>query len=798
MKNKISLYILILTIFFSVESFSKTIEFISDNIKVLKNGDLINSFNGKAIDKKQSIEIESKISSYDKILEILEVIDEVVFYDNSKDVTIKTDKGIYNRKKNIIYTKGKTFINVENKIEIEGTNFTYNRVDSKIMTDSYSVIRDDKENIYNFENGFIYEVDKEIISAKKTNVIDNLNNKYLFEKVKIDLNTQEIVGKDIYIDFIDQFFGNKENDPALKGRSVVSNNKQTKIQKSVFSTCSLVNKKCRDWELESEIFNHDKEKQIFEYTNSWLKVFDRKFLYFPYFNHPDPSVKRKSGFLMPSWTNSENLGRWVHIPYFKVISEDKDLTYNPRIYLEDKFIFQTEYRQAYKNDGFLISDFSLNHDGENRSAHIFAQLSGKYDENTNYEIQLQDVTNDNYLKLYNLKLTSPIIDDQSLLTSKIDLNREIQDDYDLNISAIVYENLSKGDSDKFQYILPNFNYTKYVPIGENYNGNFKFISNGYQKNFDTNKYELIVNNDFLYESNNYISNLGLANNFDILFKNINSYAENSISYEEKNDHDIFGILKFKTEYPLRKQFESSTNFLKPIISFKYSPNNTRDISTKDVRLNYENIFSLNRIGDSNMVEGGKSLSFGLEYEKQNLNFEKIFGINIANVVKDKKNINLPNKSKLSETRSDIVGEIEFNYFDNLELKYNFSYDRDLDHSNYDSISSNFKVNNFIADFDYLLEHNDLDQKEVGSLETTYLLDNRKSFKFKTRRDFDADFTEYYNLIYTYKTDCLEANLEYNKKFYESGNIVPDKSLFFTIRFIPFAEIRAKDTRLQDY
>ena len=38
-----------------------------------------------------------------------------------------------------------------------------------------------------------------------------------------------------------------KNDPALKGRSVVSNNKQTKIQKSVFSTCSLVNKKCRDW-----------------------------------------------------------------------------------------------------------------------------------------------------------------------------------------------------------------------------------------------------------------------------------------------------------------------------------------------------------------------------------------------------------------------------------------------------------------------------------------------------------------------------------------------------------------------
>ena len=110
MKNKLAFYILILTFFFSFNSFSKTIEFISDNIKILKNGDLINSYNGKAIDKAQSIEIESKISIYDKITEILEVIDDVKFYDNIKDIFIETKKGIYERKTNTIYTKGKTFI----------------------------------------------------------------------------------------------------------------------------------------------------------------------------------------------------------------------------------------------------------------------------------------------------------------------------------------------------------------------------------------------------------------------------------------------------------------------------------------------------------------------------------------------------------------------------------------------------------------------------------------------------------------------------------------------------------------
>ena len=50
-----------------------------------------------------------------------------------------------------------------------------------------------------------------------------------------------------------------------------------------------------------------KLNKVFEYKNSWLKLFDKKNFYFPYFNHPDPSVKRKSGFLTPSYSSSDNL-----------------------------------------------------------------------------------------------------------------------------------------------------------------------------------------------------------------------------------------------------------------------------------------------------------------------------------------------------------------------------------------------------------------------------------------------------------------------------------------------------------
>ena len=61
--------------------------------------------------------------------------------------------------------------------------------------------------------------------------------------------------------------------------------------------------------------------------------------------------------------------------------------------------------------------------------------------------------------------------------------------------------------------------------------------------------------------------------------------------------------------------------------------------------------------------------------------------------------------------------------------------------------------------------------------------------FSSTKDLKEDFTEYVNFIYQYKTDCLLALFEYNKKFYSDGNLTPSENLTFLIKFIPFAEIR---------
>ena len=56
------------------------------------------------------------------------------------------------------------------------------------------------------------------------------------------------------------------------------------------------------------------------------------------------------------------------------------------------------------------------------------------------------------------------------------------------------------------------------------------------------------------------------------------------------------------------------------------------------------------------------------------------------------------------------------------------------------------------------------------------------------KDLDENFTQYYDLIYSYETDCISFNFNYNKSFYQDGNLEPNKSLSFLIKIIPFTEL----------
>ena len=45
-------------------------------------------------------------------------------------------------------------------------------------------------------------------------------------------------------------------------------------------------------------------------------------------------------------------------------------------------------------------------------------------------------------------------------------------------------------------------------------------------------------------------------------------------------------------------------------------------------------------------------------------------------------------------------------------------------------------------------------------------------------------TEYYDLVYEYKNDCLTAGIKYKKSYYSDGDLKPKEDLLFTITLFP--------------
>ena len=352
--------------------------------------------------------------------------------------------------------------------------------------------------------------------------------------------------------------------------------------------------------------------------------------------------------------------------------------------------------------------------------------------------------------------------------------------------------MSKRNNDRFEYIYPNYNFSKNLENFNVYNGTLNFASSGFQKNYDTNVYEARVINDLKYSSNSFIKN-GFLNRFEFLIKNVNTNSENSTNYSDQIENKLLSTIMFESRFPLFKNNNNINKSFTPIISAKYSPTETKNLKNLDRRIDYSNVFSLNRLGESDTLEGGESLTFGVEYSELSPINEELISISLASIIRNSKNDDLPIKSTLGQKSSDIFGEISFKPTKYLNFEYDFSMDNNLDKSNYNLLKAGLNINNFITTFEFLEEDNFIGNKSYITNTTKYNIDNNNSISFNGTRDLDKGISEYYNLIYEYQNDCLSAAVEYNKTFYSDGDLKPQNNIFFMIKILPFADLSGPTT-----
>ena len=114
-----------------------------------------------------------------------------------------------------------------------------------------------------------------------------------------------MIGSGVSVVLDQQNFGvSKESDPRFVANDILVSNNKTTMSKGVFTVCQKKDDQCPPWSLKAKKISHDKIKKTIYYEHATLKVYDIPIFYFPKFFHPDPTVKRQSGFLIPHINNS--------------------------------------------------------------------------------------------------------------------------------------------------------------------------------------------------------------------------------------------------------------------------------------------------------------------------------------------------------------------------------------------------------------------------------------------------------------------------------------------------------------
>jgi len=803
-KNKIKIFIIffISLLFFNLKIYADEFNISAKELLIDKDNEiLVGKGSVTATDSEGKLINADKIT-YQKLKEFLLIEGNVKIIDVEGNI-LETSKATYDKLNNMILTFDNTKILLSDDYNLLSKNIAYN-VEKKILSSSYNSILTDKDGNVIEVSMFQYDINNNLFSSVgEIKIKDISKNKYFFKEIHIDTKKKEMIGSDVSVALDEENFGlDGEFDPRFVANDISISGNKTTLSKGIFTVCKKEGEKCPPWTLRAKKIIHDKAKKTIYYEHATLKVFDIPLFYFPRFFHPDPTVKRQSGFLPLVVTNSTNLGLGFTTPYFWAIDKDKDLTFSPKIYTKEKILFLNEYRQAFKN-GFLTLDTGYTEGYKNISKtktggsrnHIFADLNLISDSTKNYESNffatIQRASNNTYFRKHDIN-TELVKAENTTLSNEIKYTFSKNDMF-FDVSANIYQDLrKKKNSDQYEMILPN------IIFGKNFFtekfGNINFKTDTFYTKYETNKEKSFLTNDIIWNPSSLITKNGFLNTLEGMLRNTNYQTKNTNEYkDDKTINELAGVVSYKSSLPLKKDSKNFTNIFSPNIMLRYAPGSMRKLNEKDITLNYENLYALNKTAE---IERGLSAILGLDFKidenmKNNSSREKI-SLSIGQVFNYEENKDMPSKSSLDQKMSDVVGKINYNFSEIGSIDYKFSVDHNLNDINYNEVSSKLNFGKIQFNIDYLEEQNHRGEEHYASSGISLNFNNNNRLTFSTKKNFKTESTELYNLDYQYSIDCLTAGLAYRREFYQDDDMEQKNSLMFTITFVPFAKVKSPE------
>ena len=736
-----------------------------------------------------------------------------------KKITYKDDK-------NLIIASGDAHAKDQFGKEIYADKITYNKKKFTILTSKKSIYLDGKGNKL-VANNFFYDLKlKKIKASGNVNYYSNTDDHFKFSFFEYYEELQKGSGEN--------FSGLMADKSSLEGASAEIDTKEGTLivnqdssgeKRNAYTSCvnekgltASMLEKCPDWNVTSSKTTHNKKEKMLYHKNVLVNIRNVPVFYTPYFSHPDPTVKRKSGFLPPSIKNFTNLGRSFKAPYFLEIDTSKDFTFTPIYYTEEYPVFLGEYRQKNKNSEFYVdTSYSKGYKELNKKSddgtsikrtagsrnHFFFNFLGNYDDlifaSNDLEMNIQKISQKNYLKVNQINTTN-IKQNISALQNDIIL-RSYEASKQLTLEAYVYENLNEEISNKkYQYTLPSIRFDNF----------FRKFNQAINLSNDFSAKNLGENINQTYQINNISTNSdlkkvtsiqGMGSIFKTTVKNINVYNDNVENAKENLNNDVYLTLAIENNYPLVKYSDNTEQSISPVIFSKYTTGSMENASEQDKTLNYQDIFSMDRTNSVTNIETGASVGYGVEYNlnKKNLNNEVYLDaeFSIGQILKKNRLKEMPKNSSLQEKRSDYIGASSFKInsekLNNSSLNINYNY---IVNKNFNALLKNEIITSLNNDNNNLsfsfYEENKIGNKHY--LETKYQrkFEDNLSFSMGLRKNLQEDFTERNFIETNYESDCLKIGLTLSKRFYQDEELRPSNNLTFSIVLKPFGSPVAPD------
>jgi LPS-assembly protein len=218
-------------------------------------------------------------------------------------------------------------------------------------------------NVQMFYNGTSVEADKVIYDQKTKRLHAEGNIRMTDADGKITYANSLDLSDDYRDGFVDSLRVDTEDQTRMAAtRADRSNGNYTVFENGVYTACAP----CRDnpkkpplWQVKGARVIHDQNEKMLYFENAQLEFFGVPMAYMPFFSTPDPTVKRKSGFLMPGYTSSTAFGFGVEVPYYWAIAPDYDATFSPRITSKQGLLMQAEFRQRLTNGAYQVRLYGI-------------------------------------------------------------------------------------------------------------------------------------------------------------------------------------------------------------------------------------------------------------------------------------------------------------------------------------------------------------------------------------------------------------------------------------------------------